>query len=200
MQLLPFAATALVIELTPGPNMVWLALLAATEGRRPALAAVAGVALGLAAMGGLLSLGIGALIETRPALLAVMRWAGVGFLLWLAWESWRDAGRPAHHQPGGGETPAQAFVRGLLTNLLNPKAALFFLLILPGFLPAGAGRAEGAVLAAVYVGIATAIHLAVVAAAATAGRLAANPAISARLHRVGAATLLLMALWVAVET
>ena len=129
MQLLPFAATALVIELTPGPNMVWLALLAATEGRRPALAAVAGVALGLAAMGGLLSLGIGALIETQPALLAVLRWAGVGFLLWLAWESWRDAGRPAHHQPGGGETPAQAFVRGLLTNLLNPKAALFFLLI-----------------------------------------------------------------------
>lgn len=200
MQLLPFAATALVIELTPGPNMIWLALLAATEGRRPAPAAVAGVALGLAAMGGLLSLGIGALIEARPALLSVLRWAGVGFLLWLAWESWRDAGNRAHHRPGGGDTPAQAFVRGLLTNLLNPKAALFFLLILPGFLPAGAGRVEGTVLAAVYVGIATAIHLAVVAAAATAGRLAADPAISARLHRIGAATLILMALWVAVET
>lgn len=200
MQLLPFAATALVIELTPGPNMVWLALLAATEGRRTAFAAVLGVAAGLAAMGGLLSLGVGALISAHPPLLAALRWAGVGFLLWLARESWRDARDPAHHRPGGGETMGQAFSRGLLTNLLNPKAALFFLLILPGFLPPGAGRGESAALATLYVAIATAVHLAVVAAAGTAGRLAADPVISARLHRVGAATLTLMALWVALET
>ena len=200
MQLLPFAATSLVIELTPGPNMIWLALLAATEGRRTALAAVLGVAAGLALMGGLLSLGVGALIAAHPPLLAALRWAGAGFLLWLAWESWRDAGDPAHHQPGGGETTGQAFARGLMTNLMNPKAALFFLLILPGFLPAGADHLDSATLAAIYVAIATLVHLAVVAAAGIAGRLAADPAISARLHRIAAIMLALLALWVALET
>lgn len=194
-----FAATALVIELTPGPNMIWLALLSATEGRRTGLAATAGVAAGLGLMGLALTLGLGAVLAAHPAALDTLRWGGVALLLWLAWESLRDAGDARHHRPGGGETAGQAFGRGFLTNLLNPKAALFYLLILPGFLPHDSARGAAAVLATLYVAIATGVHLAIVLTAGLAGRLAEDPALSARLHRIAAAALALLALWVALE-
>ncbi len=79
-----FAVTSLIIELTPGPNMAYLALIAATEGRRPGYAAVAGVALGLGALGLAAAVGLSALIAEAPVVYQAIRWAGVAYLLWLA--------------------------------------------------------------------------------------------------------------------
>ncbi len=198
--LVGFLTTALIVEITPGPNMVWLALLSATEGRRVGLAAVAGIALGLGVQGALAAAGVGALLQAYPASYLVLRWAGVGYLSWLAWQSWQDASNPDHLQPGGGETPGQAFKAGLLTNLLNPKAAVFYLAILPGFLSASAGVIEASVLVAVYLLVATGIHLGIALAAAEARRFFANPRASARLHRVQALTLVLVSAWVIFKT
>lgn len=192
-----FLLTVLVLELTPGPNMAWLALLSATAGRGAGLAAVAGVSLGLAAQAVLAALGVAALMAAWPGLYRLLHLAGVGFLLFLAWESWRDAGDPAHHLPGGGEDGKAGFRRGLVANLLNPKAALFFVVVLPGFLPPGDSGAL--VLAAVYLGVATAVHLGIVLAAGGLRGWLADPAVSARMHRVQALALTAVALWLYVR-
>lgn len=191
-----FIATAVMVEITPGPNMLWLALLAVTEGRRTALAAVAGIALGLAVQGALAAAGVSVVVQGFPALYKALVWGGAGYLLWLAWQSWKDAADPLHHQPGGGETAVEAFRAGLVTNLLNPKAALFYLALLPGFLPVENQPMDAAILVAVYVAVATAIHLGITMAAATARRLFNTAAISARLHRVQALGLVLVSLWI----
>lgn len=194
-RLTSFLVTVMVLELTPGPNMAWLALLTATAGRRAGLAAVLGIGLGLAAQAVLAALGVAALVARWPWLYSGLHLAGVAYLLFLAVESWRDAGDPAHHLPGGGEDGAAGFRRGLVANLLNPKAALFFLAVMPGFLSPAAKAGEAALLSAVYLAVATAIHLVIVLAAATLRRWLADPAVSVRMHQIQALTLGAVALW-----
>jgi threonine/homoserine/homoserine lactone efflux protein len=193
--LISFILAALVMEITPGPNMVWLALLSATAGRNAGLAAVAGIALGLTVQATLAALGVAALLRTWPSLYTALHIAGIGFLIWLAFESWRDAHDPTHHKPGGGESGLTGFNRGLITNLLNPKAALFFVTVLPGFLASAAGPSEALTLSAIYVGIATVVHFIIVIAASGLQGWLADPAVSVRMHKVQALALLGVALW-----
>src|ERR1700754_3707386 len=86
--LLAFALTSLVIEITPGPNMTYLAALSLSSGMRTGFAAVAGIALGLMTYGVIAAFGLAAVIDNSPLLYGVLRWGGVAFLLWLAWEAW----------------------------------------------------------------------------------------------------------------
>src|SRR4029450_2501391 len=83
-----FAVTCLVIELTPGPNMAYLAILGATKGRRAGFAATLGVALGLSIVGLAAVLGLAALLGNSSMLYEMLRWGGVVYLLWLAYEGW----------------------------------------------------------------------------------------------------------------
>lgn len=190
-----FLLTALVLELTPGPNMAWLALLTATAGRRAGMAAVLGITLGLAVQALLSAAGLAALLRAWPALFQALHVAGVAYLLYLALESWRDARNPAHHLPGGGEDGTTGFRRGLVTNLLNPKAALLFVTVLPGFLSADAPGTGVAVLSAVYLAVALAVHLGIVLAAGTLRGALADPLVSVRMHQVQALALAAVALW-----
>jgi threonine/homoserine/homoserine lactone efflux protein len=162
-----FAATSIAIELTPGPNMVWLAIVAAGEGRRAGFAAVAGVALGLAIIGLAAAWGLAAIIAGSPLAYQVLRWAGVAYLLWLAWDGWRGADDPPEEAILG-PSLALYFQRGFVTNLLNPKAFLFYVAVLPGFLVPEAGLTGTLTLTAVYVAVATVIHAGIVALAGTA--------------------------------
>lgn len=155
--LLSFAFTSFLIELTPGPNMTYLAILALARGKKAALRAVAGVALGLALVGLAAVAGLGELVARSPALYGALRWGGVLFLVYLAYDGWRSA--EATEYPQGD----REFLRGLLTNLLNPKAAVFFLAVLPTFMnPERSAYGQSLALTAVYVGVATGIHLAIV--------------------------------------
>jgi threonine/homoserine/homoserine lactone efflux protein len=196
---LSFLLTVAVLELTPGPNMTWLALLAASAGRDAGFAAVAGITLGLALQGLAAALGVAALLAAWPGLGTSFHLAGLAYLVWMAFESWRDAGRPEHHLPGGGENSATGFRHGLVTNLLNPKAAIFFVAVLPGFLPEGPRVAGLLVLSAVYLAVASAVHLVIVLAAGAARPWLADPAVSARLHRVQTLVLLAMVAWLFVR-
>ena len=146
-----FLAAALLIELTPGPNMAWLALLGASRGRIVALAAVAGVALGLSIAGAAAAFGVSALIGTTPWLFQALRWAGSLYLLYLAWDSWRDSTAPQETQF---DDPLwRYFGQGLLSNMLNPKAYLVFAAVLPQFVnPAQPLLTQLVTLSALYVG------------------------------------------------
>lgn len=167
-----FAAAVLLIELTPGPNMAWLAGLAATEGKRSGLSAVAGIALGLLANGALAALGLATLLTAMPALLHGLRLAGAAMMVWLAIEAWRGAEKA----PPPTAT-RRAFATGALLNLLNPKAYLFFVVVAPEFLGGRTlGLPEALTLAVVSTAIATAIHLAIVLAGSHAQAWLADPA------------------------
>jgi len=76
---LPFLLTAILIELTPGPNMAWLALTGTASGRRAALSATAGIALGLAIVAALAALGLAEPAQASPELFAVLCYAGAAY-------------------------------------------------------------------------------------------------------------------------
>jgi threonine/homoserine/homoserine lactone efflux protein len=194
-----FALTSLLIELTPGPNMAYLALIAATEGRKPGYAAVAGVALGLAVVGLAAALGLTALITASPLAYQLLRWAGVGYLLWLAWQGWRGATDGVEHAEAGSSLGLY-FRRGLITNLLNPKAAVFYVAVLPGFLVGAAGVADVITLSAIYVGVATIVHAAIVTAAGAARDWLDNSALERVFRRGLALALVGVAVWLLWKT
>jgi threonine/homoserine/homoserine lactone efflux protein len=194
-----FALTATAIELTPGPNMVWLAIVAATDGRRAGFAAVAGVALGLSVIGIAAAWGLAALVAGSPVVYQVLRWAGVAYLLWLAWDGWRAADdKPEEAAPGA--TLARYFQRGLVTNLLNPKAFLFYVAVLPGFLPPPVTLPHSLTLTFVYVAVATAIHAGIVALAGTARDWLTVSGRAVLVRRALSLTLVGVAAWVAWQT
>ena len=153
-----FLLTSLIIEMTPGPNMAYLAVLGASRGRIAGFAAVLGVGLGLALLGIVAGLGGGSFVLNNPAIYESLRWTGALYLCWLAFDSWRDARRPIYIDPVN-QSRSVHFRRGLVTNLLNPKAALFFITVLPEFIegPRPSAR-ELAVLVSIYVGVATLVH------------------------------------------
>ena len=197
--LLAFALTCLLIELTPGPNMAWLAILGATEGRARGLVAVAGVATGLTVVGLLAALGVAAVIDASPVAYQALRWGGALYLLWLAWEAWRGEA-PGDGHPGAGGA-LRAFRRGLVTNLLNPKAAVFYLAVLPRFVAADAPvLPQTLALTAVYVAVATAVHAGIVVAASVARVFLTDADRERRVRRALAVVLAWVAIWFLIRT
>jgi threonine/homoserine/homoserine lactone efflux protein len=191
---LEFLAASLLIELTPGPNMAWLALLGASRGRLAALAAVAGVALGLSVAGTAAALGVSTLIDTNPWLFQALRWAGSLYLLYLAWDSWCES--TAQPDTQFEEPLLRYFSQGLLSNMLNPKAYLVFAAVLPQFVnPVQPLLAQLITLTALYVSVATAVHTAIALLAGSFTRFFADPVWSKRLGRIFAVLLAAVAIW-----
>jgi len=171
---LPYVAAVLLVELTPGPNMGFLAIVSAQWGRPAGLATVAGITLGLLVyMLGTVA-GLSALILKVPGLYQTLRWAGIAYLLWLAWETWRGgSGETAEAVGKGRPRPRDLFVRGLVANLLNPKVAVFYITLLPGFTDVRLGHlvVQSLILGSIHVAVSVAVHLAIVFMAARAGPL-----------------------------
>jgi threonine/homoserine/homoserine lactone efflux protein len=201
--LLAFALTALIIEITPGPNMTYLAALSLSGGMRTGFAAVAGIAIGLMTYGIVAALGLAAVIDNSPLLYGLLRWGGVAYLLWLAWEAWsveRETSSSATKGPD--DNPWIAFRRGLVTNLLNPKAAVFYVAVLPEFVRPGAGSVMSQTLAlsTVYVTIATIIHAGIVALAGSLQSMVAASNSRRLVRRLLALALVVIAVWFALTT
>src|SRR6478735_5541072 len=137
MDVITFLLAVLLLELTPGPNMGYLATLALSRGRAAGLIATAGVACGLAVHAMVAGLGAGVLIQQYPLLYDVLRWIGVGYLFYLAWEGWRTS---EDLSPKGADpvvTAGPLLLRGFLSNVFNPKSILFFVSVLPTFIMIG---------------------------------------------------------------
>ena len=163
------------------------------------MAAVLGVALGLLLVGAGAALGLATLISGSRFLYEALRWAGIFYLLWLAWEGWRDATEPSGDTNDSGED-AGFFWRGLVTNLLNPKAAAFYVVVLPSFIdPSGPLLVQSLILSATYVGVATLLHVVIVmAAGAAVGFVASNVGVGIR--RAFSLALAAIAIWFALAT
>ena len=194
-----FILTSLIVEMTPGPNMAYLAVLAASRGRIAGFSAVLGVALGLTLLGIAVGLGGGSLILGNRFAYESLRWAGALYLCWLAFDSWKEGRRPLDTTPVSSSRLVH-FRRGLVTNLLNPKAALFFIAVLPEFIsgPAPSTR-ELAILVSIYVGIATLVHSLIVLLAGGLQTFFAAPQRRQIAGSVFAGILFLVAAWLFVS-
>lgn len=133
-----FLVTFFVLSATPGPNMLLAMSLGLRFGVRRAAWGGLGMVAGLTVLAGLSVLGLGALLAaSEPAFLTV-KWAGVAYLTWLGWTTWRAPVEPLHP----GETPAvdgsgsasALFLRGVLVAFSNPKALVFMAALFPQFI------------------------------------------------------------------
>jgi threonine/homoserine/homoserine lactone efflux protein len=128
--LLAFAMAGILLNLTPGADVMFATASGLAGGPRAGMAAGVGVGLGGFWHVGLAALGVAALLAAHPAAMTGLRWFGAGYLLYLAWGAWTAKPLP----PGTGiSSLPRAFWRGFFTNALNPKVALFVLAFLPQF-------------------------------------------------------------------
>ena len=204
MDLFTFLLAVLVLELTPGPNMAYLATLALSRGRAAGLIATAGIAFGLALHAMVAGLGAGVLIQQYPLLYDVLRWIGVCYLLYLAWDGWRTEKEISPERADLVIMAGPLLLRGFLSNVFNPKSVLFFVSVLPTFVGTGPGApslpTQMAVFGALYVGIATAVHgTIVVLAAQLRPWLVAGPR-QQTMRRALSVVLALVAIWLAWTT
>ncbi len=126
-----FTLAALVLYLTPGPDMMFTLASGAAGGPRAGVAAAAGISLGVLCHCVMAAAGLAAVVAANPALLDVIRYAGAAYLMWVAIQTWRDTDPPGARSGRAALWPA--FRRGFVTNILNPKVGLFVLAFLPQF-------------------------------------------------------------------
>lgn len=133
-QLLPFAAIALGLVLTPGPNMIYLISRSLCQGRKAGYISLTGVALGFVFYMVCAALGITALIMAVPLAYEALRVAGACYLLYMAWQAIFGGKSPFQLRDLPPDSSRKLFTMGLLTNLLNPKTAVIYLTLLPQFI------------------------------------------------------------------
>jgi threonine/homoserine/homoserine lactone efflux protein len=137
-----FIAAGLLLNITPGADMLYVAGHAASGGRRAGLLAALGIGAGCLFHVALATIGLSALLASSELAFNLVKWAGAGYLVWMG------LGMLRARSGGAGDAVApdvhRVFWRGVLTNALNPKVALFFLAFLPQFIaPQAEHRAFG---------------------------------------------------------
>jgi threonine/homoserine/homoserine lactone efflux protein len=143
-----FLAFAIVLVLVPGPDFAVVTKNTLAAGRWRGGWAAAGVACSNAVQGAAAAAGLGALIVRMQPLFEAVKWAGAAYLVYLGVQSLRSAARgqyPPLDATGGasrtGDAALAGWRQGFLSNITNPKVLVFYLAVLPQFLPAGAGLA-----------------------------------------------------------
>ncbi|SFD56770.1 LysE family translocator [Streptomyces aidingensis] len=197
---LAMALTALVMVLTPGPNMIYLVSRSIGQGRGAGLISLAGTGAGFVIYMLMASLGLAVVFVAVPWLFIGFKAVGVLYLAHLAWQALRPGGRGVFEvRDIARDSPARLFRMGLLTNLLNPKAAIMYLSLIPQFIEPSRGNpaVQGLALGAVQITVSLIVNALIVLAAGTiAVFLAQRPSWAAVQRRVtgtllGAAALLL---------
>jgi threonine/homoserine/homoserine lactone efflux protein len=129
-----FALAALIMVLTPGPNMVYLVSRSLSQGRVAGVTSLFGVAAGFLMHMFAAAAGLTAVFLAIPLAYEMLKWLGAAYLLWLAWQSLRPGARsPFEVRPMPVDSPARLFFMGFMTNALNPKIAVFYLSVFPQF-------------------------------------------------------------------
>lgn len=142
-----FSLACLALTATPGPDMLLIASRSISQGRSAGFASLAGIQAGTYCHAIAAAFGLSQLFLAVPLAYDLVRYAGAAYLLYLAIQAFRSTGRLANAAALATRYPvAQMFRQGLLTNLLNPKMALFVLALFPQFVLPDAGSVAGQVL------------------------------------------------------
>ena len=192
--------TAGAMVLTPGPNMIYLVSRSISQGRTAGLISLAGTGVGFLAYLTLANVGLAVVFVAVPWLFRGFKAAGALYLGYLAWQALRPGGRgPFETADLPRDSAGKLFRMGLLTNLLNPKAAIMYLALIPQFIDPARGHtaAQGFLLGGVQITVSMLVNAAiVVAAGAVAALIARRPSWAAWQRRItgtllGAVALLL---------
>jgi RhtB (resistance to homoserine/threonine) family protein len=134
-----FVATGVLLNFTPGPDTLYILGRSIAHGRRAGVASALGISVGSIVHTGAAALGLSAVLATSAWAFTLVKLAGAAYLIFLGiralLEKQHELSMPAHFKRRGA---AAAFRQGILTNILNPKVALFFLAFLPQFIDATA--------------------------------------------------------------
>jgi threonine/homoserine/homoserine lactone efflux protein len=134
---LSFLLTSLIVVVAPGTGVLYTLAVALTRGSRAGVAAASGCTLGilphmLAAM-----LGLAAVLHTSAVAFSALKWCGVIYLLYMAWQTLRERGALAVDGRIDETRRPRVVLTGILINILNPKLSIFFLAFLPQFIASG---------------------------------------------------------------
>lgn len=134
-QMIAFSSVALLMVITPGPNMIYLISRSISQGKSAGLISLAGIILGFIFYMFCASLGITAFLFAVPYAYDTIKVLGALYLLWLAWNAVKPNGVSAFHTVDlKSDSPVKLFLMGFFTNLLNPKIAIMYLSLLPQFI------------------------------------------------------------------
>jgi threonine/homoserine/homoserine lactone efflux protein len=184
---------ALLMVLTPGPNMIYLISRSIAQGRIAGLISLAGTGIGFLVYMTMANLGLAAVFAAVPWVYVTLKAAGVLYLGYLAWKALRPGGTGVFETVELRRYSAgKLFRMGLITNLLNPKTAVMYLTLIPQFIDSTGGSVatQGFILGGIQVTVSLIVNAALVLAAGSiAGFIAQRPA-WARAQRRVAGTLL----------
>ncbi len=180
-----FLATALVVALVPGTGVIYTVSAGLFVGRRASFLAALGGTLGIVPHLAAAILGLSALVHTGAEVFQVLKFAGVAYLLYLAWSMWRSTGAFTLRAPSGSRIGRAVVARGALINLLNPKLTIFFFAFLPQFITRGTSpTAQLAVLGGVFMAVTLAVFVVYGTLASTVrDRVVGSPTVVRRLQR-----------------
>jgi threonine/homoserine/homoserine lactone efflux protein len=184
-----FIATAVLLIITPGQDTFFILGRSLSGGRSAGIAAALGISTGTVVHTFAAALGLSALLATSPYAFMAVKFTGAAYLIFIGVRALlsRANGLPGEESPRAVDGRYSAFRQGVLTNLLNPKVALFFLALMPQFIDAGSTRKVGAFLALgltfVTLGVVWVVMLAV-AAAKLRGAFLRRPSMANILNKI----------------
>ena len=137
---LSFLITSLIVVVSPGTGVLYTLATALTRGSRASVAAAFGCTLGILPAMVAAMLGLAAVLHTSALAFAALKWCGVAYLTYMAWQALREQGALAVETrldaKSSSKSRRQVIVTGFLINILNPKLSIFFLAFLPQFIAA----------------------------------------------------------------
>lgn len=182
-----FALATFLLTISPGPGVMYVTARSLAQGRRAGFASMFGIEAGEVVWIAAAATGLAALLAASASALTFLRFAGAAYLIFLGVQRWRHA--EAFVAPSRTDL-GRVFAQGFVTQLLNPKVAVFFVAFLPQFLSTAQPIAPQVIaLGAVYIAIAIAVDASyVVTAAAVSRRFLESRVAQRRTGRVAAAT------------
>jgi threonine/homoserine/homoserine lactone efflux protein len=135
---LSFLLTSLIVVASPGTGVLYTLAVALAQGSRAGIAAAFGCTLGIVPHMVAAMLGLAAVLHTSALAFAALKWCGVIYLLYMAWQALRESGALAveARPQARSRSSRRVIVTGILINILNPKLSIFFLAFLPQFIAA----------------------------------------------------------------
>jgi threonine/homoserine/homoserine lactone efflux protein len=194
---LTFAAATLILNLTPGPDMMYIIVRSLGQGRRAGLVSALGITGGCLFHAFAATVGIATLLRSWPIAFEAVRYAGAAYLVYLGIRLLARRRREREFAEPAPSAPPGAILRqGVITNVLNPKVALFFLAFLPQFVvPArGSTALQLAVLSLYFIFSTTILNLAVALLSGVAGDFLRRGRNIARMERASGAVFIAMGL------
>jgi threonine/homoserine/homoserine lactone efflux protein len=198
-----FLVTSLVIVATPGTGALYTLAAGITRGTRASILAAFACTLGTVPHLVAAITGLAAVLHASGVAFNVIKYAGVAYLLYMAWATWRDKGALAVDEERGRPSWRGVIAAGITLNLLNPKLTIFFFAFLPQFVPAGEPGAIPQMLglSAVFMAMTFVVFAGYgVAAAALRDKVLSRPRLVERIRKAFAATFVALSARLAVES